>query len=280
MGVYCDVISDVGLGTSTAKTELSGDRSGNSTDYVLPAAAKGLLYVQPYLYQTTPTANQSLLATLKVESDDLGIKDFEVFASPQGTNVATTDQAISDPQRSAIYPVMFPCLGGEKIQVYGIPQIANTAAPNEGAMIWWTDDPAQLIDRPFRAKVGGTAGGAGSTTSTGTATGSVTGASITLAGQPLRVIRSAFGVLTETTTAAVKPIAGWFAISAPELAFVIRAPFEPIQGHLGTAQSATHLTRVDNLNIPIQPPSTITTAMQVTAAPSTAGNFANGILYN
>lgn len=280
MGIYCDVISDVGLGTSTAKTELSGDRSGNSTDYVLPAAAKAILYVQPYIYQTTPTANQSLLATCKVESDDLGIKDFEVFASPLGTNVATTDNTNSDLQRTAIYPVMFRTLGGEKVQVYGIPQIANAAAPNEGAMIWWSDNPNEITDRPFRAKVGGTAGGAASTTSTGTATGSVTGATITLAGQPLRFIRSIFGVVTETTTAAVKPIAGWFSISAPEMAFVLRAPFEPVQGHLGTAQSNTHLTRVDGLNAAVQPPSTIVTAMQVTAAPSTAGNFANGILYN
>lgn len=280
MGIYCDVASDVGLGTGTAKTELSGDRSGNSTDYVLPAAAKGLVYAQPMLYITTPTANQTCVATMKIESDDLGIKDFEVFAPPIGGVVATTDQGVCDLMRTAIYPVFAPTQGGEKVQVYGIPQVANTVAPNMGASLWWTDSPQALSSPPFRARVGGTPGAAGAATSTGTATGSVAGATITLAGQPPRVIRSLTGVVAGTTLAASKPIAGWFSWSAPEIAFVLRASVEPLQGPLGTAISVAHLTRVDNLAVPIQPPSTISTALQVTAAPSTAGNFYQGILYN
>lgn len=281
MGIYCDAIGDVGLGTSTAKTELSGDRSGNSTDYVLNANAKGILAVQPMLYQTTPTSTQSLVVSMKVESDDLGIKDFEVFAPPIGGNVATTDYAIADLMRTAQYPAFWACKGGEKVQFYGIPQIANTAAPNMGAQVIWTDDPNKVTeDQPFRAKIGGTAGSAGSTTSTGTATGNVSGATISLGSSGTRTVRSVTGLLAETTTATVKPVAGWFSISCGEIAYVQRWQAEPIQGHLGTAQSFTHLTRVDNISVPLTTPTTIATALQVTAAPSTAANFANGILYN
>lgn len=278
MGIYCDVISDVGLGTGTAKTQLSGDRSGNATDYVLPSAAKGILYTAPMFYQTTPTANQTAVATLKLESDDLGIKDYEVFAEPIGSNVATTDVGLAASYRNSIYPVQFTCLGGEKVSFFGISQTANTAAPNMGAMIWWTDDGT--TDAQFRARVGGTPGAAGSGTSTGTATGSVTGATITLAGQVPRTIRSVTGVISATTLATVKPIAGWFSISAPETPFALRYQGEPVQGALGTAQAFAKLTRVDNLSAVINTPSTISTAMQVTAAPSTAGNFYQGILYN
>ncbi|MDE1824740.1 MAG: hypothetical protein KGH74_05620, partial [Candidatus Micrarchaeota archaeon] len=259
MGIYCDVISDVSLGTGTAKTELSGDRSGNSTDYVLPAAARGVLYIQPMLYQTTPTANQTCVASLKMESDDLGIKDYEVLAVPLSTNVATTDLGVTDLQRTSVYPVMFKCNGGEKIQVYGIPQTANTAAPNMGAMIWWTDDVSQVTDKPFRARIGGTAGAAGSGTSTGTATGNVAGQTIQVGGSAgqTRTIRSITAIVASTTMAATKPIAGWASYTSPDMAFTLRAQLEPQQGALGTAQSIPHLTRVDNLSVPFNAPTTI-----------------------
>lgn len=279
MGVYVDIISDVGLGTGTGKTELSGDRSGNSTDYILPASARAVLFAQPYLYQTTPTSTQSLVASMKIESDDLGIKDYEVLAPPVGGNIATTDYAIADLMRTAIYPLQFRCNGGEKMQFYGIPQTANTAAPNMGAVLWWSDDPRSITEMPFRARIGGTPGAAGSGTSTGTATGNVTGANITVQAGGQRTIRTVTGIVAPTTIATVKPIAGYFVISAAEMAFTTRYAAEPMQGPLGTAQSFTHLTRVDNLNVPFTTPTTMTTALQVTAAPSTAGNFYQGIVY-
>lgn len=83
MGIFCDVISDISLGTSTAKTLLDGGRIGSGSNYVLNANARGIIDVQPYVYIVTPTANQTLIASLKVESDDLAIKDFEVLA-PSG----------------------------------------------------------------------------------------------------------------------------------------------------------------------------------------------------
>lgn len=279
MSVYTDVIQDVGLGTGTAKTELSGNLSGSAADYTLPAAARGVLFVQPTLYQTTPTANQTLVASLKVESDDLGLKDYEVLANPVGSNVATTNVGQGDLQRGSIYPAFWPTKGGEKMQFYGIPQTANTAAPNMGATIWWTDDPRDMTDMPYRARIGGAAGAAGSGTSTGTATGSVSGATITISSGGTRRVKIATGIVSATTLATAKPIAGYFVWGAPELAFTLRANFEPVQGPLGTAQAFAHLTRLDNLNVPLNTPSTIAQNIYLTAAPSTAGNFYQGLLY-
>jgi hypothetical protein len=281
MGIYCDIISDVSLGTSTAKTELSGDRTGNAANYTLSASCKGILSVQPYLYIVTPTANQTLIVSLKVESDDLGIKDFEVLAPPGMATVSTPSPSMSDLMRTAEYPLYFSSLGGETVQFYGIPQVANTAAPYMGAMIKWTDDPTQLTQPQFRARIGGTAGAAGSATSTGTSATAVTGATIAIGSSGVRNIRAVTGILANTTLAAVKPIAGWFSITAPELAYTLRYAAEPVQGPLAATMPPTqHLTRVDQMNAACNTPTTLQTGLQLTAAPSTAGNFAQGILYN
>lgn len=280
MGIYSYAIQDVGLGTSTAKTQLSGDQSGNAKSWTLPAECRGLLAVIPTLYQTTPTANQTAVCSLKIESDDLGIKDYEVLAIPIGSNVATTNVGLADPQRMAKYPLFYRTEGGEAVNFFGIPQTANAVAPNMGATVWWTDDPNVVRrDKPYRAKIGGTAGGAGAGTSTGTATGAVTGATITVSGAQQRTIRGLYGVISATTLAASKPIAGFFQFIAGELKFTQSFNAEPVQGELGTAQAFAHLSRIDEIAVPLRAPSTIATQLNVTAAPSTAGNFYNGILY-
>jgi hypothetical protein len=280
MGVYIDTVGDVSLGTSTAKTQLSGDRSGNATSFTLNAKCRAILAVQPYFYVVTPTSTQTATASMKIESDDLALKDYEVFAPPVGDAVATNDTQTADLMRTCTYPLMQASQGGEAVNFYGIPQIANTAAPFMGAQVWWSDDPRTLTDLPFRAKIGGAAGGGASMTSTGTSATLVTGATITLAGQPLRTIRSVTGLLVASTAVSAKPQAGWFALTAGEIAYAIRYAAEPVQGMLGTGTQAGHLTRTDNLAIPVQPPTTIQGYLNVTAASTTAGNFAQGILYN
>lgn len=280
MGVYSYTVQDQGLGTSTAKTQLSGAQNGSASAWVLPADCRGILAVAPYVYQVTPTASQTSVSTLKIESDDLGIKDFEVLSTPLGASIATTDYGISEPYRFAKYPLFFPTQGGEQVNFYGIPQTANTAQPFMGAEVWWTDDPSVVArDNPYRARVGGNPGAAGSGTSTGTATGAVSGATITISGSEQRTIRGLYGIITNTAVATVKPIAGYFTFSAPELKFAQTAAFEPSPAVLGTAQSFAHLTRVDEIALAFKGPTTIATSAYLTAAPSTAGNFYNGILY-
>lgn len=293
-GVYTDVIADRQL-TGNTKIELAGvPTSTAANDYVLPAASKKLLYFQPYIYSTTPAANDAIVATLKIESDDLGIKDYEVYATPfnggftLSTSTITTISGYSPPdlQRTAIYPGMFAALGGEKVQPYGVLQSAPTSSIFMGANLWWSDDPGEGEGIPYRAKVTGTAGTGGSLTATGTATGSVAGANISLAGQPARTIKTLTGVLVGTTPAAGKALVGWFSLTAAEIAYIQRYASEPIFApDAASGTTATELpyvgklTRIDNLAVPIQPPSTIASAIFLTAAPTTSGLFGQGILY-
>ena len=125
---WTDVIAAVSLGTSTTKTKLGGTQVyGTGADYLIPTAARCIVAVRPKIVNTTPTANQAVLATLKVESADLGMKDYEVFANPIDSGLGTNETQFQDP--APWYPLMQPCNGGEKMQFYGTAQIANTVAP-------------------------------------------------------------------------------------------------------------------------------------------------------
>lgn len=279
MSILVDVIGALSLGTGTAKTQLDGGRQGSASSYILPAACRAILGVQPVFYETTPTADQTPVASLKVESDDLGIQAYEVLAQPLATAVATNDSVLSDSIRSVIYPAFWPTKGGERVNFYGICQASNTVAPLMGANIYWSDNAGDLKDRPYRALIGGTAGGGNSGTSTGTAAATVSGASITISGGN-KLIREITGILANTTPTASEPVAGYMSFTAPELAYTIRAQFEPVSGVLGTGQPFNHLTRIQNLKVLCRSPSTISTSLTLAQAPGTAGNFYNGILYN
>ena len=278
MSVLVDAIGALSLGTGTAKTQLDGAKQGSASSYILPAACRAILGIQPVFFETTPTADQTPVATLKVESDDLGLQAYEVFAEPLVNAVATNDTVISP--SSPIYPAYWPTKGGEQVNFYGICQTANTVAPLMGANVYWSDSPGDLKEKPYRALVGGAAGAAGSGTSTGTSTGSVPGANISVSGSSNKLIREIDGILVNTTAAASKPLAGYMSLTAPELSYTVRAQFEPSSGLLGTGQTITHLTRVKSLKVLCRSPSTIATSLNLTTAPTTAGNFYNGILYN
>lgn len=287
--VLTDVVSSRSLGTGTAKTQLSGDRSGNANNYTLPAWARSILAVRPFISELTPTAGQAVLASLKVESDDLGIKDFEVYASPLGSVLGATATDLSDPQNWTAYPLNFNCNGGENMQLFGIPQIANTVAPRMGATLWISDQPA--TGNPVRAKIGGAAGGGASTTSTGTSAARVSGTTITISGgisQPEfgqtgalgRRIKAVYGVVTSGTIVASDVVIGWFEVAAAELAATIRFNMETIQGFLGaTGQVWNRISKAESQDVVVQTPTTLTTTLVMDVAPANAGNFGVGVLY-
>lgn len=279
MGIYTYSIGAISLGTSTAKTQLDGAQQGSASSWTLPASCRGILDITAFLTAVTPTATETTVASLKVECGDIGLNDFEFLANPLNSNIATTDLGLTDLMRGARMPAFWRTNGGENMNFYGIAQTANTAAPYMGATVTWTDDPSVVNqDRPYYAKIGGTAGAAGSGTSTGTSAALVTGKSITLSGAA-KVIRGATGIVAATTMASVKPIAGYFKWTANEMKQNISYTAESLPGNLNAAQATTHLTRVDGLNIPVNSPSTLQGYLQLQLAPSTAGNFYQGIYY-
>jgi hypothetical protein len=294
VGYWVDQIAGVTMGTSTAKTKLGGSQVyGTSADYVIPTAARCIVAARPKLYQTTPTVNQSCLATLKIESSDLAMKDYEVFANPIDSALGATFVQMQD--ASPWYPMLQPCNGGERMQFYGTPQIANTAAPTmevdlllsdtfpEGytGASWMVNPLSGVSYAPVQGKVAGINYGGGPT-STGTAAGTAaTDAGVTISTPKKRLI-GLYGVEVESTPATVKPNAGQFTVNASELAInPQRWNAEPITGQLGATVvgSLAHISSCSPLNLALRAPSTPKGTYSLDIAITTAGNFEVGYLY-
>lgn len=291
IGYWTDQIASVSLGVGTSKTKLGGTQiSGTGADYLLPTAARAIVAVRPKIFETTPTLNQAVLATLKVESGDLGIKDFEVFAAPLDSGLGTNELQLMDP--APWYPIMQPCNGGEKVQFFGTAQVANAVAPlmavdvilsdtwpqgfTGGASPTWASGYGSV-----QGKVAGINYGGGPTATAITAAGVGTDGGVTIAG-PRRRLLGLYGVVVGTTPAASKPIGGQFAVSASEFAInPQRWNAEPITGFLGTttAGAQAHISEVGPLNLGLRAPSTPKGTFTLDTAITTAGNFEVGYLY-
>lgn len=296
-GIYCDYIGSRALGTSSlTPITLSGDLSGNATNYTIPSACKGLLWVQPQLTIVTPTVSEATMATMSVDSTAIGLTPFEVLAVPLYAKIATTDPGGIGDQDQALgtYPLMFDDsdskagLANAPLTFKGTIQVANTAAPRMGAKLWWTDIPGlakQLRtaggnpDRPFAAQVGGAYEGGAASTSTGTATGQVTGTTNAISGGIVRRMRGLFGVTAPVTPVTVKPFQGFYLWSAPELPYVQRVGMEPLAGPLGTSTQVSKLTAEFRVSFDFATPTTLLQNVNYEAISSTAGNFAQGVLF-
>lgn len=287
VGYWVDQIAGVSC-TTTAKIKLGGTQIfGTGADYLLPTAARCVVAVRPKIYNLTPTTHQSVMMTLKVESSDLGMKDFEVFANPIESTLATNMQPMQD--AAPWYPLMQPCNGGEKMQFYGTAQIANTAAVYEEVDVLLSDTFPEGFDGsrwspgygPVQAKVAGINYGGGPT-ATGTTAGTVaTDAGVTISGPKKRLV-GLFGVVVDTTPTASNPIAGQFTVNASELAInPQRWVTEPITGFLGTTTAGTlaHISAVFPININLRAPSTPKATFTNDIVLGAAGNFEVGYMY-
>lgn len=296
-GIYVDYIGSrtLGAGANTLTT-LSGDLSGNATDYTIPTACQGILWVQPTLTIVTPTVSEATIGSLSMDSSAIGLPPFEVLAAPLYAKIATTDPGgIGDQDQGfATYPVMFANddskagLANAKLTFKGNTQVTNTAGPTMGAKIWWTDNLSLVHqlrtaggnpDRPFNALIGGSYEAAGASTSTGTATGSVTGKTIAISGGITRRMRGLFGVCAPVTPVAAKPFTGFYIFTAPELPYVQRLGMEPLAGPLGTSTQVAKLTADYRISFDFATPTTVLCNASFDAISSTAGNFAQGVLF-
>jgi hypothetical protein len=252
-----------------------------------------LVAVRPKVFLAgLPTANQAVLATLKIESADLHLGDYEVFANPLDSGLGTNEMQMQDP--APWYPCNFPCAGGEAVQFYGTAQVANTVAPLMAVDVLLSDTVgaradgacpnfANVLDysKMVQAKLAGI-NSTGGPTATGTAAGSVgTDGGVKIAA-PQKMIKGLYGVVVGTTPAAQKGIGGQFAVN--EGAFVfnpLRWNAEPITGFLGTTTTGAlaHISKVEGLNLKLKSPATPIGTFVLDVAITTAGNFEIGYLY-
>jgi hypothetical protein len=271
MPIGIEIATATSLGTSTTKTQLNG---GN--DVTLPATAKSILAVVPYLCHVTPTAGEPCWAKLELESDDFSVVPYAVLAQPVGSMLGKSGFTSAGPLSGVRWPVNCPVGGGDKLKVYGTALTANTVAPYMGAAIVVSD--ALPASPQLRAKVG-------TVTDTGTAAGEVAGTSYSFTGG--RKVVELFGAVVGTTVAASKPIVGYFRMESSEFypPFPVKFPCEPIQGRIATDATTASAQEVVPgvsrfpVDINVRSPTTVQDYFNLELALTTTGKFVTGVMF-
>jgi hypothetical protein len=252
------------IGTGTTKTQLNA-----ATNVVMPAGARELVSIVPIANLLTPTAAQSLIAKIELESSDALVRPVEVIAPPTGAILGATGPGLSP--ELIEYPVNMPLKGGENFQVFGTALVANTVAPLAGCLMKISDTPTNLPQKHWKV---------GTLTSTGTALADVAATAFSITGA--KEIVKVFSVVVPTTELASNPIAGYGYLESADFlsSFPTRfspAPIAPLLGALGSALIGR--VQVWDYSMPVKTPCSIRDHFVLEQAPGTAGNFVNGIAY-
>ena len=253
-----------GLGTSTAKTKLGG------ASVILPAWAKSVLAVIPQVTIDVPTVSESVLPLLEVESNDVSIMPYQVLVNPLNAVLGATVGPLNLGNEK--YVMGAPVNGGEQIDVYMTPLVANTAAPNGGCAVVVSNMPAGHKQR--HAKVG-------TLTSSGTtASSDVAGTKYNFSGA--RHIVELMGMFGHGTIAAADAVNAYIKFTSSEFDGISdsRLPLEPIAGGLSTIfATCTKVARAP-VDIPVMDGQVnIQDYLYMGLAPASAGKFISGVIY-
>ena len=150
-----DDVTTTSLGTGVAETQLNG-----GTSLSAPDPAHGFLAVVPYQSESAAfTPDESLLTAFRLQSDDVAIEPKKLVLP----NVNTGDAAFASVQAPALlaYPINTPLAGGEHLNFYAQPLVANTVAPICGATVIYdtdgTNGAEQYYTRPTNETAAATA---------------------------------------------------------------------------------------------------------------------------
>lgn len=281
MGRVPLVISSRSLGTSTVQTTLSGDRSGNATNFVCPQWGKAIPRLRTFITELTPTAGQSVVSTLTQVSTDTGalpaVGNYEVFATPLGSALSTTATFLNgNGSNYATYPWNFRINPSMQITFYGQAQVANTVAPRQGACLWVDDSGTDsALGGQWHFLTTSKNNNSSNPTSTGTSAGSVTGQTVTISSLGQITLYALYGILTSGTIVASDTTIGWYYVYAPEIPVgQLQWNIEPNTGFLGTVgQEQNLISKMENIAVSVKTPTTITTYINMDVAPANAGNF-------
>ena len=150
-----DDVTTTSLGTSTAESQLNG-----GTSLSAPDPAHGFLAVVPYQSESAAfTVDESLLTAFRIQSDDVAVEP-KKFVLP---NVNTGDASFTSVAAPALlaYPINTPLAGGEHLNFFAQPLVANTVSPICGATVIYdtdgTNGPEQYYTRPTNETAAATA---------------------------------------------------------------------------------------------------------------------------
>jgi len=150
-----DDVTFTAIGTGVAETQLN-----SGTSLSAPDPAHGFLACVPYQMELGAfTPDESLLTAFRIQSDDVAVEP-KKFCLP---NINTGDAAFTSVAAPALlaYPIDTPLAGGEHLNFYAQPLVANTVAPGVGATVIYSTDGTngaeQYYTRPTNETAGATA---------------------------------------------------------------------------------------------------------------------------
>ncbi len=280
-----DRIGSQSLGTTSVQTQLSGQRNAAASNYICPAWMNGLITIRGDLSELTPTAGQSVLATLKLQSNDVNFGNYEVPTVALGSVLGATNFQYS---RGSNVKEVFPVglappatgtLGGVNIQIFGQTQVNCTVGPRMGATLWISNlTPAESqVYSLMSSKVQGSGPTSTGTTATQVSVGTPLP---TISGATGATIFEAFGIVASGTIVASDQTQGFFLVQAPEVPVPIRFDIDPITGFLGATGQVQNLwSYAENLHMEVTTPTSLQEFVNLEVAPANAGNFELGVLY-
>lgn len=262
MGIGIKMSSFTSLGTGTTKTKIQ--------TVGMPSWAKSLLAIVPIMADITPTAAQSIMAQIELESADCVVNPFQCLAAPIASGLGATYNTLTGKEE---YLVGVPLKGSENIDVYGTALVANTVAPKAGVAFIISDEPPKFPQR--HAKLG-TATSMGTTVDT-----DVPGTAYQISGAS-RIVEL-MGLCGSKVIAAGDAILGQIKFTSSEL--VLNTPLEmplyPASFGLGATGSMLipGVSR-SKVNVPVKSGQvTIRDYLNCNLLPAAAGTFIDGVIY-
>lgn len=249
--------------SSTTDVQIGG------ADFEFPSDAKCLLAIMPTLSSPLAnTANEPIVARIKVQSSSNYFGDLTFLAQPIGSSLLKSSAQPQGKQEDAIYPIYAPVKGGSKITLYGAGLFNHTIEPYMGATIWFSDFMVDPVKYPQHHWTIGTF------TNTGTPAAEVVGSKISIIGG--RRIVEVGGFAVGTTVAALKGLLTKIRLNSSDiLAFGdIEYFLNPASGQVDTniVECIGAVARVP-CSIPIKDKATIADNCTNTVALTTTGNF-------
>ena len=221
-----DDVTTTSLGTGVAETQLN-----TATSLSAPDPAHAFLAVIPYQSESAAfTPDQSLLTAFRIQSDDVAVEP-KKFVLP---NVNTGDAAFAAVQAPALlaYPINTPLAGGEHLNFYGQPLVANTVAPICGATVIYDTDSTNGAEQYYTRPTNET----GAATAVDTRT---EGGSMTIQGG--NEITGLYTVVSGATATASQHDVGYSEFLSPDFntSMPYRVAVQPSYTGLGSAAGAS-----------------------------------------
>jgi len=220
-----DDVTFTSIGTGVAETQLN-----SGTSLSAPDPAHAFNAVIPYQMELGAfTTNQSLLTSMRLQSDDVAIEP-KKFVLP---NISTGDAAFTSVAAPALlaYPINTPLAGGEHLNFYGQALVANTVAPGVGATVIYDTDSTNGAEQYYTRPTNETA----SSTTINTRT---QGGDMTIQGG--NEITGLYTVVSGATATASEHDVGYSEFISPdfETSMPYRIAVQPTATGLGAAANA------------------------------------------